>query len=544
MLYGAMDEESSDDDDEDSDDGGDDSEDDDDDGSSNDGSRADSIGRTRFGRAGDRDEIELDILGNHQDDSDIISIGIGSDSDSDEDSDDSDASGNRGDRRNAGDDGTVRTSLHAHPLGDVGPQPRHLCDVCATRLDSARQSYRCVSGCDYDVCRACLDSSLMMGLDMQERMRRGRNGRNQRRRRRRGRAEPAQYYRNNRALPMASTVRTTKPAGLKVAKLPSSILSSSSSSGVFFNLSRLKDTYLSPAMRSALFRDAPPPSSFSSSSSVPSSASSSASASASSSSSSSSLSSRFGTDCARGGSLASSTAFSFPTNNNVLFRMPTIHQQHHQQSQSHHRTGAFLPPSAASAADTDGIHIGFANDRDRSNHTSSASDSRTESLPPFSHDDAVALIGVHRHMYDRLWSTMWRGARHRLAAALRTLMMTRGLVLDSTCDIDGHSVAFECGSVASSNGSVAVGASDRESEADAETDASFAERWGKCIADANADDNSNANDNIDDNHHSNRTVSIPRLLEALLRWRGEEYRIFYMIGACLCFSEWHFILPF
>ena len=200
--------------------------------------------------------------------------------------------------------------------------------------------------------------------------------------------------------------------------------------------------------------------------------------------------------------------------------------------QPHHRSGAFQP-SAASALDTGDIHIGIASDRNHSNRNlntaanadasstsggSLISESLTEALP-FSHDDAAALIAAHRRIYDRLWSIMWRGARQRLAAVLTVLLMAAE---SDSCD-STHG-----------NGSAAATV---ETDADDDTDSSFAERWGKALASGNGNVDYAANADYNSNANANCTVSIPRLLEALLRWRGDEYRIFDAIGACSVFPD-------
>jgi ubiquitin conjugation factor E4 B len=51
----------------------------------------------------------------------------------------------------------VTLRSHAHPIGAVTGMGAHRCDVCRGSID-AKGSYRCLCGCDYDVCTECFDA--------------------------------------------------------------------------------------------------------------------------------------------------------------------------------------------------------------------------------------------------------------------------------------------------------------------------------------------------------------------------------------------------
>jgi hypothetical protein len=48
----------------------------------------------------------------------------------------------------------VRLRVHAHDIGPVRGMRRNSCDVCRASIDP-NGSFRCTRGCDYDVCTAC-----------------------------------------------------------------------------------------------------------------------------------------------------------------------------------------------------------------------------------------------------------------------------------------------------------------------------------------------------------------------------------------------------
>jgi hypothetical protein len=58
-------------------------------------------------------------------------------------------------------------SVHNHPVGpdDSSKRKRHFCDECGRK---GAKGYRCVSGCDYDICPGCFDASEPRELDRQE----------------------------------------------------------------------------------------------------------------------------------------------------------------------------------------------------------------------------------------------------------------------------------------------------------------------------------------------------------------------------------------